>query len=158
MPELLSELLWQPIGAEHDMDAGVDPAGAVMHDGGLAATLRDLGRFGLMLADRGIVDGREIVPTWWLADALQGGPDSRTAYAEGVPEPCLPDAIYRNQFWVPEPDGDVLLCLGIHGQMLYVDRARGFVGVALSSWPYPEDQAMFLDQLALMRGLAASAA
>ena len=56
MPELLSTLLWSRIGAEQDMDAAVDPAGAVFHDGGLAATLRDLGRFGQMLLDRGIVE------------------------------------------------------------------------------------------------------
>lgn len=43
MQELLSELLWARIGAEVDMDAGVDRVGSVIHDGGLAATLRDLG-------------------------------------------------------------------------------------------------------------------
>jgi CubicO group peptidase (beta-lactamase class C family) len=40
MPDLLSELLWRRIGAEQDLDAAVDPVGAVMHDGGLAATVR----------------------------------------------------------------------------------------------------------------------
>jgi CubicO group peptidase (beta-lactamase class C family) len=155
MPELISELLWQPLGAEHDMDAGIDPAGAICHDGGLAGSLRDLGRFGRMLADRGVVDGRQVVPEWWLDDARRGGPDSREAYTQLRIEPGLEDGIYRSQFWVPEPGGEVLLCLGIHGQMVYADQARRFVGVALSSWPTPEDDRMFRDQLALMRGLAA---
>jgi CubicO group peptidase (beta-lactamase class C family) len=52
MPDLLSELRWRRIGAEQDLDAAVDPAGAVMHDGGLAATVRDTARFGLLLAER----------------------------------------------------------------------------------------------------------
>ena len=43
---------------------------------------------------------------------------------------------YRNQFWfLPRSHGDVLLCLGINGQMLYVDPATGTVAAKTSSWP-----------------------
>ena len=71
MPELLSTLIWSRIGAEQDMDAAVDPAGAVFHDGGLAATLRDLGRFGQMLLDGGAVGGEQVVPA--VVDRRQPG-------------------------------------------------------------------------------------
>lgn len=141
------------------MDAGVDAAGAVLHDGGLAACLRDLGRFGQMLADDGrvqgdgVVEDRQVVPSWWIRDTAAGGPDSREAFAASPTDTRLPGGMYRNQFWVPYPDEDVLLCLGIHGQMIYVDRARGVVAVKLSSWPYPQDAAMFLDTLTLMRSV-----
>ena len=73
MPELLSSLIWSRIGAEQDMDAAVDPAGAVFHDGGLAATLRDLGRFGQMLLDGGSANGEQVVPAWWITDSYAGG-------------------------------------------------------------------------------------
>ena len=64
--------------------------------------------------------------------------------------------MYRNQFWVPYPGDEVLMCLGIHGQMVYVDLPRRFVVVKLSSWPAPQNAAMFGDTLALMRTLAAT--
>ena len=54
----------------------------------------------------------------------------------------MPGGMYRNQFWLPYPDRDVLLCLGIHGQMIYVNPAARLVGVKLSSWPSPQDAAM----------------
>ena len=66
--------------------------------------------------------------------------------------------MYRNQFWVPFADEDVLLCLGIHGQLVYVDRQRDVVCVKLSSWPYPQDAAMFVDTLGAMRTVAHSLA
>jgi hypothetical protein len=49
-----------------------------------------------------------------------------------------------------------VLCIGIHGQMVYVDQSRRFVGVKFSSWPSPQHAAMFSNTLALMRTLAAT--
>jgi hypothetical protein len=36
-------------------------------------------------------------------------------------------------FWFSTASRDVLLCIGIHGQLVYIDRATGMVGVKLSS-------------------------
>ena len=60
----------------------------------------------------------------------------REAFAHTDNEPMLPGGWYRNQFWFLHPEsGPVLLCLGIHGQMVFVDRATRTVVVKLSSWP-----------------------
>jgi CubicO group peptidase (beta-lactamase class C family) len=162
MPDLLASLVWGPLRAEFDMDAAVDPAGAVLHDGGLVACLRDLGRFGQMLADNGVVPGDDrvpdvqLVPAWWISDTLEGGPDSREAFASSARVNRLPGGLYRNQFWVPAAGLDELICVGIHGQMIYIDLTRRFVGVKLSSWPNPEEPVFFGNTLALMRTLAAA--
>jgi len=148
MPELLSTLIWSRIGAEQDMDAAVDPAGAVFHDGGLAATLRDLGRFGQMLLDGGAVGGEQVVPAGWIADSLAGGADSREKFAASGNATWLPGGAYRNQFWLPGNGREVLLCLGIHGQMIWIEPARRLVVVKLSSWPLPQDVAKLLDTFA----------
>ena len=155
MPELLSDVIWSRLGAEQDLDAAVDPAGAVMHDGGLAATLRDTARFGLMLMNGGAVAGEQVVPQWWLEDSLRGGPDSRAAFAASDAHARMPGGMYRNQFWVPYPDRDVLLCLGIHGQLVLVEPARRLVVVKLSSWPLPQDAAYLYDNLAAIDALGA---
>jgi CubicO group peptidase (beta-lactamase class C family) len=60
----------------------------------------------------------------------------------------LPGGGYRNQFWLPRPDREVLLCLGIHGQLIWVEPARRLVVVKLSSWPLPQDLSKMIDTLA----------
>lgn len=140
MSELISERVWKPIGAFHDAEITADPLGVAIHDGGLSATLRDLGRFGLMLHDHGDVAGHQVVPRSWIGDAAHPPADVREAFAASVNEPYLPGGWYRNQFWfVPGDDGPILLCLGIHGQMIFVEWSTGLVGVKLSTWSAPQD-------------------
>jgi CubicO group peptidase (beta-lactamase class C family) len=155
MPELLSDVLWSRLAPEYDADAAVDSAGAVMHDGGLAVTLRDLGRFGQLLLDDGRVGDQQVVPAWWLADSYTGDHDSRAAFAASENDQRMPGGMYRNQFWVPFPDRDLLLCLGIHGQLVYVDPTRRVVAAKLSSWPYPQDAGMLDATLAAIATIAA---
>jgi CubicO group peptidase (beta-lactamase class C family) len=59
----------------------------------------------------------------------------------------LPGGGYRTQFWLPG-GREVLLCLGIHGQMVWVEPARELVVVKLSSWPLPQEPAFLLDTMA----------
>ena len=58
MADLISALIWQPIGAERDAEITCDPLGSAIHDGGISATARDLARFGQMLVDDGMVQGQ----------------------------------------------------------------------------------------------------
>ena len=39
------------------------------------------------------------------------------------------------------------MCLGIHGQMVYVNRATSTVGVKLSSWPDAQNSGYLIDTL-----------
>jgi len=73
-------------------------------------------------------------------------------------ESGMPGGHYRHQLWVPFPHGRVLLALGIHGQMLYVDQATRTVGVKLSSWPMPQDAVRFHDTLTAFGSIAADPA
>jgi len=140
MPELMSQVLWSRLGAENDAVIAVDSAGSGMFDGGICATLRDLARFGAMLAGRGAsLAGEQIVPDWWIEDSLRGDPDSRAAFAASPTITLMPGGMYRNQFWLPYPDGrNVLVCLGIHGQMIYANLDTVLVAAKLSSWPEPQ--------------------
>jgi CubicO group peptidase (beta-lactamase class C family) len=136
MADLVSTLIWQPMGAEFDADITCDAVGTAVHDGGISTTLRDLARFGQMLLDDGRSGERQVVPTAWLADAYTPTPDVREAFARTDNEPMLPGGWYRDQFWFFHPEsGPVLLCLGIHGQLVFVDRGTRTVVVKQSSWP-----------------------
>jgi CubicO group peptidase (beta-lactamase class C family) len=156
MPELISDLLWSRLGVEHDADISIDSTGAAVHDGGLSTTMRDLARFGQMLLDEGrSMEGEQVVPAWWIRDTFVGDPDSRQAFAASLTDTRMPGGMYRNQCWLPYADRDVLLCLGIHGQMVYVDPAARLVGVKVSSWPVPQDPAMLAATLQAFDAIAA---
>ena len=152
MAALMSELIWAPMGAEHDAILLHDGLGAAVHDGGLCATARDVARFGQMLLDGGLVpDGsgtRRVVPPQWLRRAWAVDADARSVFAASPAEWAFPGGWYRHQFWFRPGDyGDVLLCLGIHGQMLHVSRRTGTVCVKFSSWPDAQDPGYLEDTL-----------
>src|SRR5215469_5270693 len=153
MAELISELIWAPMGAEHDAILLHDGLGAAVHDGGLCATARDVARFGQMLLDGGAVPGgtggtRRVVPPQWLRRAWAVDADTRSVFAASPAEWAFPGGWYRHQFWFRPGDyGDVLLCLGIYGQMLHVSRRTNTVCVKLSSWPDAQNPAYLEDTL-----------
>ena len=157
--KLTSELIWSRLGADFDANIGVDSEGTGMFDGSISAALCDLARFGVMIAQEGTsVSNRQVVSAAWIADSFDGGPDSRDAFAASPSDTRMPGGMYRNQFWFPWPDRQVLLCLGIHGQMIYVDRATGFVAVKLSSWPTPQDPWRLFSTLAAFDAISAEMA
>jgi len=157
MADLISALIWRPMGAERAGEITCDPLGSAVHDGGVSATARDLARFGRMLIDDGMVRGGPVVPAGWLAATRAPEPGVRDAFAVTDNEFVLPGGWYRNQFWVlPGPGGPVLVCLGIHGQLVYADRAARTVVVKLSSWPDPQNTAYLLDTLRACAALTAA--
>jgi CubicO group peptidase (beta-lactamase class C family) len=158
-PELASELIWSRLGADFDANIGIDAEGTGLFDGGMSGALCDLARFGVMIAHDGTsLSNHEVVPEAWIADSFAGGPDTRDAFASSPDVIRMPGGMYRNQFWFPWPDRQVLLCLGIHGQMIYVDRATGLVAVKLSSWPTPQDSWKLYSTLAAFDAINAEMA
>jgi hypothetical protein len=153
MAELISALVWAPMGAEHDARLLHDGLDTAVHDGGLCATARDVARFGQLLLDGGVVpDGtggtRRVVPPRWLRDGWAVDADVRAAFAASPAEASFPGGWYRNQFWFrPGAYGDVLLGLGIYGQMLHVSRRTNTVCVKFSSWPQAQNPAYLEDTL-----------
>ncbi|HUB58623.1 MAG TPA: serine hydrolase [Mycobacterium sp.] len=148
MPELMSELLWSRIGAKYDATIAVDSDGTGFFDGGISACLTDMIRFGsLFLRDGVALTGQQVVPAAWIADTLDGGPDSRQAFAASSGTNQMPGGMYRNQVWFPYPGNNVVLCQGMCGQMIYVNRAAEVVAAKLSTQPDAGDPQMLLDTL-----------
>ena len=124
LAELVSQELWQKLGVDESACFTVDPAGYALADGGFNATLRDFARFGQMILD----GGRGIVPEAWIEVTRNGrhGPE----YSES-----MPDAAYRNQFWIEDRASRNLMCRGVFGQLIHIDFTHRMVTVKLSSWP-----------------------
>jgi len=133
--DLMSELLWKPLGAERSAYITVDRLGAPRCAGGMCVTLRDLARVGQMMVE----GGRGIVPREWLDDLERGG--ERAAWGAGnfaYIFPGLPMR-YRAKWYALDGEPPMLFGWGIHGQHLFVDRMRGIVIAKFSSQAQPVD-------------------
>lgn len=148
MPELMSELVWSRLGAECDATIGVDSEGTGFFDGGINACLTDMIRFGSLFLHDGVsLTGQQVVPPAWIADTLDGDPDSREAFAASPDDTRMPGGMYRNQTWFPYPGNNVVLCQGMCGQMIYVNRGAEMVAAKLSSQSDAGDPQMLVDTL-----------
>jgi CubicO group peptidase (beta-lactamase class C family) len=157
MADLVAELVWAPMGAEHDAEITCDGLGTAVHDGGMCATARDLARFGVLLLSDGEAVSRTIVPAEWLRSSWVPDEDIRDAFDRSTSGPLFPGGWYRNQFWfLPRVHGDVLLCLGINGQMLYVSPGTETVAAKLSSWPHAQSPMMLHDTLRAFDAIGAT--
>lgn len=153
--ELVSERLFQPLGARLDAYVTVDRAGTPRTGGGINMAPRDLARIGEMMRQGGVAHGRRIVPQAWVEDTVTGG--SADAWAQGDFSAWLPRGRYRNKWYQTGAGNGAFFALGIHGQWLYVDPRAETVIAKFSSQPTAVvDQAKELN-LALFDAIARTA-
>ncbi len=129
--DFLSEQLWSRLGMESDASWWLEaPDSLEIAGSGIAATLRDYGRFGQFICDGGVVDGQQLLPPQFLREAA--GPTEING--ESVP--------YGYMWWsVPDRDGTfgngVFSARGIFGQRIYINPARRTVIVIWSARSKP---------------------
>ncbi len=127
LSQLLSEELWQKMGAREDACFTIDSSGFATADGGLNACLRDYARFGQLMLE----DGGGIIPSDWVKATrvgFHGGFEGRYAST-------LPNGAYHNMFWIDGTPSRALLARGVFGQLIYINVATGVVIAKVSSWP-----------------------
>lgn len=139
--DLMSELLWKPMGAAHSAYITVDRFGAPRCAGGMCVTAMDLARVGELLVRNGRRAGRQIIPEAWIDDIERAGEPA--AWDAGCFVEYYPGRKmhYRAKWYVEHGPSPLLFGLGIHGQNLFVDRKSELVIVKLSSQPLPLDTA-----------------
>ncbi len=132
LADLLSERIWQPMGAEEDAYYHVDRLGIESGGGGLSTTTRDLARFGELMRNRGTVNGRRIFPERVADDITRGGDPAKFAPAGYA---TLPGWSYRNQWWISHNDHGAYMARGVYGQAIYVDPKAEMVIARYASHP-----------------------
>ncbi len=151
---LLETEIWSRLATEHDATIVVDQSHFPFVGAGMSATARDLLNFGLMMINNGNLGGRQIVPADWIADTVAGDSTSRDCFAQGEYGQVMPGWHYRNQVWIASSEPAVMLSIGIHGQLVYMDKARDLVIVMLSAQPEPLDLGLSLYVLAALLAIA----
>lgn len=123
---LTQEWLWQPMGAEHRaawLVAGIDDAASFA--GGFNASLKDYGRFGVLLANDGVVNGQTVIPKAYLLEATDPSLQPR-AFQPKVATNYLG---YGYQTWLLPYKTRTFALQGIHGQTIYVQPSSQIVMV-----------------------------
>src|SRR5690606_2754724 len=138
--------LGEPLGAEADgfyiMD-GPPGVGREFSGAGFNATLRDFGRFGQMMLDGGVANGRRIVSEEWVRQSTQpsGGEDAQRGG-------------YGLQWWTIGGSG-AYAAIGLQGQYVYIDPATRTVVVKLSYFPPRDNSALDAETRAFMAAASA---
>ncbi len=154
LPQLISEELWQPMGAEQDAYFTVDRGGYALADGGLNACLRDYARVGLLYLNDGKVGDTQLVPTEWVRETRQDG--DKAAFLDYIYASHYPNGAYKNQFWIRNVDKEQIMARGVFGQLIYVDPSCDMVIAKLSTWPDFIDLGYSLDTLDVIDCIAAA--
>lgn len=150
LADLIADLLWTPMGAEHAAAITLDRDGGARATGGICATLGDFARVGQLLLDEGAHGALQVVPPSWIDDIAQQGDQAawaRGEFAAGFPGMRMH---YRSGWYVNNTAPELLFAMGIHGQHLFVDRTHRLVIAKLSAQPQAvHSQAMGLTLRAL---------
>jgi CubicO group peptidase (beta-lactamase class C family) len=133
LTDYLSEKIWAPAGMEQDATWWVDgPNGLAWAGSGLEATLRDFGRFALIAANQGRLNGRSIVPDGWFGEAGSphaiGGKTVDYGYMWWIPPQAVPMHVGAFE------------AVGIFGQCMYINPREHLAIVVLSARPKPVDE------------------
>jgi len=143
----LSETMWSRLGMEHDATWWLEsPGGMGLAGSGLGATLRDYGRFGLLVQQDGVIDGKQIVPAGWFQQA-------GSAHRIGG------KSVDYGYLWWPIAAGDPIhrgafQAIGIFGQHLYVNPREKLVIVVLSARPKPDSAFSPIDDIPFFAAVA----
>jgi CubicO group peptidase (beta-lactamase class C family) len=117
LSEYLTPRLWQPMGAEADATWVRTKDGTETGSGNFNAILRDYGRLGILLANDGAADGRQIVSKDYLLEAT----DWHRQPEAFTPTKATPYFGYGYQFWLFPGERRRFALLGVYGQSIFVD-------------------------------------
>ena len=128
----LADTIWTKIGAERGAFYTVDSIGTPFAGGGFNATLRDMGRLGLLVLNEGRWNGQQIIPARAIEGIREGG--DKAAFAKAGYD-TLSGWSYRSMWWVSHDDHGAFAARGVHGQTIWIDPAAQMVIVRFASNP-----------------------
>lgn len=156
--QFIQENIWGKLGAEHDAFITTDRAYTAMATGGMNTTLRDAALFATMILNRGTIDGKQIIPAKWVDETLQLNEEDKARMKRNdvYPKAGLPWIAYKNFWWILDNVKGEFCALGIHGQVIYINRAANLVVCYFSSQPVAGSAASknFLPKLNACRAIS----
>lgn len=130
--DLLSERIWQRIGAEQDAYMTVDAKGTPFAGGGISAGLHDIARIGNLMLNKGEINGERLFPAA-VVEHIESGGDKNAFAKAGYKQ--LTNGSYKSMWWLFNNSTPVYAARGVHGQTIYIDPAADMVIVRFASYP-----------------------
>ncbi|MDE1130597.1 MAG: serine hydrolase [Ascidiaceihabitans sp.] len=153
--DLVSERLLKPLGAEASGYITVDRIGGARAAGGKCLLARDLARVGMMMANGGQRDGKQIIPASWIEDIVKNGDPQAWKDGDFYENMGQRDIHYRSKWYIQRGAEPMIFGIGIHGQFLFVDPARKLSVAWFSSQHAPMDSEPFGKTLATIERIRA---
>jgi CubicO group peptidase (beta-lactamase class C family) len=125
--DLVSRLLWQPLGASDSAYITVDRLGAPRCAGGFNATVADLARLGQLIVQGGRRGHTQVIADTWIQDVLTAGDHNAWKAGDFIDLFPSADMHYRNQWYVQKGPAPMMFGFGVHGQHLFVDACNELV-------------------------------
>jgi CubicO group peptidase (beta-lactamase class C family) len=135
LQDYIQRNVWAKLGAEHDAYIAVDRALVPVATGGMNTTLRDAARFGMMIRDRGEFGGQQVIPAQWVDASLEVSDKVAANMAANPKYGEEPWTAYHNMWWILDADKGEYCAVGIHGQVIYINRSADTVMAWFSSQP-----------------------
>ena len=130
--DLLSERIWQKIGAEQSAYMTVDSKGTPFAGGGISAGLHDMARIGSLMLNKGEINGERLFPAA-VVDHIEAGGDKKVFAKAGYNQ--LKNGSYKSMWWLFNNPTPIYAARGVHGQTIYVDPAADMIIVRFASYP-----------------------
>jgi len=146
--DLLEKHIWHKLKTEQDAVIVVDKEGLPFVGAGMNACARDLARFGQMILNDGVYEGEQIVSKEWIDSTRTGDDGYKERFARSDHGEMLPGGHYKNYMWVVNQEE--MMCIGIYGQTIHINRNTGVVIVKFSSFPEPAEELMFANTFILL--------
>lgn len=118
LAQLMEQLLWQPMGAASNATWLTDAKGFTFSGAGVSATLQDWARFGMLVANEGQFNGKQIVSKAWIEETSRHSNNDQASRFNVA----RPGRGYRNFFWHHSADGLMLRMAGAKGQNVLIDK------------------------------------
>jgi CubicO group peptidase (beta-lactamase class C family) len=135
LQEFIAKHIWSKLGTYHDAAMVVDRAYMPVATGGMLSTLRDAALFGQLILNRGKANGEQILPAHWVDETLDVDKRDRNRYLNNDLYQNESWSYYKNMWWILDAEKGEYAAVGVHGQVIYVNRSTGFVVAQFSSQP-----------------------
>lgn len=133
LQDFIAKHIWMKLGTYHDAAIIVDRAGMPVATGGMSTTLRDAALFGELILNKGKCNGEAIVPEAWIDEILELDQADALRFSNNQLYKNEFWKYYKNMWWILDADKGEFAAVGIHGQIIYINRSTNTVIAQFSS-------------------------
>ncbi|MGH1374359.1 MAG: serine hydrolase domain-containing protein [Cellvibrionaceae bacterium] len=131
--EFLQKHIWSKLGTEHDALIAADRAFRAVATGGMSTSTRDAALFGQMILNRGKAGNQQVIPAEWVDASLNLSEKDLQKMKANKKYQDNSWSAYKNMWWIIDTSQGEYAAVGVHGQVIYINRSANLVIAYFSS-------------------------